>query len=878
MASGTLIGRDRELDEIAERLQHHRLVTVVGPGGVGKTTLALSAAERVAHRFPLGVHVVDLTRIDHAGAVPGAVAAQLGFDSFESLLSSPADQPALLLLDNCEHLLDPVASCAVQVLGACLQPCVLATSRSPLELPGESVLAIAPLPVPRTEDAPGSFASVQLFLERVRDAGVDPAGVDPEVVGELCRRLDGLPLALEIAAARTRTLGLADIVRGLDEGASVLDRPRFRGAPRHRSITDTIQWSHGLLTSDAASLLARLSVFAGPFSMASARAVAPLDDLASDQCLDELVHASLVSVDTLDGAARYRLFDTVRRFAADRLRESGEQHEAYDRFADHVVGSLRNALSGAMSSWRPALVSDLVDAFDDIAEALRWCVQHDESPRRTFALCGALWAIVHQGHADDAAELARSALARWPDIGTQSGAIAVASLATAEYTTGHPDVALQLAEASLARLSSVGPATVTLHRVIGQSRRALHDTAGAAAAFRAGAAVGHDLGLTAMALELDIAAAIVRADLGAVDDGVDELRSIIDRAVEVDSTLSGAWARSALGWLLLRVDPAGALEVIDQALAESRSLDYPIGIAVGLRSRAYAELLDGDAAAAVGTAGDLLDELLGRRALSNLRLLLDVVAVLAHRAGHPDGPCIAATARSSPITTLVCAHHELVALPTVSAAPTTPRDAIRRVRQVLADLAEPTFGEAAARGAETAPARRVRRLGDVVEFTFDGRTVSLRSSKGIADIVTLIEAAGRDVHCVELAGVTVEQSSTGEIIDRAARQQYEQRIRDLQAEIDEAEANSDYARSYRYQTELDTLIDHLTAALGHGKRNRRAADSAERARSAVTHRVRAALRQIAGSHPALGSHLTHAISTGVYCAYRPEHPVPWTVD
>ena len=381
---------------------------------------------------------------------------------------------------------------------------------------------------------------------------------------------------------------------------------------------------------------------------------------------------------------------------------------------------------------------------------------------------------------------------------------------------------------------------MTLHRVIGQSRRALHDTAGAAEAFRAGAAVGHELGLTAMALELDIAAAVVCADLGAVADGVAELRSIIDRAVEVGSTLSVAWARSALGWLLLRVDPAGAREVIDQALAESRTLDYPIGIAVGLRSRAYAELLDGDVAAAVGTAGDLLDELLGRRALSNLRLLLDVVAVLAHRAGHPDGPCLAATARSSPITTLVCAHHELVALPTVNAAPTTPRDAIRRVRQVLADLAEPTFGEAARRDgdSEPAPARRVRRLGDVVEFTFDGRTVSLRSSKGIADIVTLIEAAGRDVHCVELAGVTVEQSSTGEIIDRAARQQYEQRIRDLQADIDEAEANSDYARSYRYQTELDTLIDHLTAALGHGKRNRRAADSAERARSAVTHRVR----------------------------------------
>jgi hypothetical protein len=181
---------------------------------------------------------------------------------------------------------------------------------------------------------------------------------------------------------------------------------------------------------------------------------------------------------------------------------------------------------------------------------------------------------------------------------------------------------------------------------------------------------------------------------------------------------------------------------------------------------------------------------------------------------------------------------------------------------------------------DTAPpaVHRIRRLGDIVEITFDGHAVAVRLSKGVTDIVTLIEASGRDVHCVELADVSVEQASTGEIIDAAARRQYEDRIRELQADLDEAEANSDYGRAYRYQTELDALIDHLAAALGRGHRNRRAADSAERARSAVTHRIRSAIRQITSVNPGLGAHLSHAISTGTYCSYRPANPTTWVTD
>ncbi len=457
--------------------------------------------------------------------------------------------------------------------------------------------------------------------------------------------------------------------------------------------------------------------------------------------------------------------------------------------------------------------------------------------------------------------------------------MAVASLATAEYTTGQPQRALDLAQACLARMSTPGPAMVALHRVIGQSHRALRDLDASVDAFGRGAAIGHEHGLRAMALELDIAAAIVGSDRGEVERSATTLHAIVEQAEALGSALSVSWARTSLGWVLLRVDPARARPLIERALAEARELDYPVAVAAGLRSRCYAELLAGDTAAAVATARELAGELAARGAFSNVRLLLDVTAVLAHHAGHAEWRPLAASARAAPITTLLCAHEALVPLPPVDDPPATHRHSIRLARTVLDELAtQAPEGDGQTRSEMHSDAARLRTLGGMVELTYLGRTVAVRASKGVNDIVALIEAEGRDVHCSDLAGVAVEQASTGEVIDATARRRYEDRIRELQAEIDEAEATNDYARSYRYQTELDALIDHLSAALGHGKRTRRVADSVERARSAVTHRIRSAVRQLTTVHPPLGRHLSRAISTGLYCSYRPEQPTTWIIE
>ena len=232
-----LIGRDFDLREIDERLNSRRLVTLVGPGGVGKTAAAWSAARGAVHRFPRGIHFVDLARVEDPDAVAGTFASQLGFSSVDALLNSPVDHPALVIADNCEHVIDAAAAIIVALLDACELPTVLATSRSPLNIAGESVVALAPLPVPNAADpAVAEAPAVQLFLARATDAGATVRPGDLDAVVRLCQRLDGLPLAIEIAAARTRSMGVDELLQRLDDGIDVLQRPRFRGAARHRSV------------------------------------------------------------------------------------------------------------------------------------------------------------------------------------------------------------------------------------------------------------------------------------------------------------------------------------------------------------------------------------------------------------------------------------------------------------------------------------------------------------------------------------------------------------------------------------------------------------------------------------------------------------------
>ena len=877
-----LLGRDRELDDVDRRLHAGRLVTLIGPGGVGKTALANEAAARAAGRFALGSRRVDLTRVDDAGAVPGALAAQLGFDSFQALLDAPGDRKALLLVDNCEHLLDAAAHTIGRILEVCEQPTVLATSRSPLELPGESVVAVAPLGVPAVDTPdPVAWPAVELFLERAREAGVRVDDADLDAVVDLCSRLDGLPLALEIAAARARTMSPAEIAERLRQGTDVLDRPRFRGNARHRSVAETIRWSYDLLGQDERDLLEHLAVFAGPFDAGAASQLAGLDrdNQRFHTLVDELVHASLMVADTSGPSTQYRLLESVRRFALTRLDRRGGRDAAFDRFADQALQRAREVLRGSTTTWRPEIVREMVRAFDDLAEALRWCNRHDRDPQRAWRLCASMWAVVHQGRADDVVIVGRQTMERWPFDGSSLAGAAVATLATAEYVSGEPERAIALAESTSSSLAAPSLAAVTLRRALGQARRAVGDVAGALAAFRDGADIARRLDMPAMAIELDVAHAQASADDGRVEEALETLRASVDESVLIGSVINEAWARSCLGWVRLRVDAPSALEEIELALEISRRIDYPIGVAVNLRSRAFAELLLDDVDTARATVAALLDEVLERGAISHARLVVDVAAVLAHRMGDASWAQLANTAATLPTPTLAGAGYDLLPLPADAARPVGRREAINMVVRLLVDAppvadADPPAPE---RDVNEAPPSLVER-GPVWEASYRGRMVTVRASKGMADLAVLLDSPGREHHCLDLTGAGAQEASTGDVIDAAARRAYETRIRDLQEDVDDAELAHDLARAERAQAELDALVDHLTAAIGHGGRTRRVSGTAERARTAVTQRLRGTIRQLADAHPELGRHLRASVSTGLYCSYTPPDDTTWHIE
>lgn len=468
------------------------------------------------------------------------------------------------------------------------------------------------------------------------------------------------------------------------------------------------------------------------------------------------------------------------------------------------------------------------------------------------------------------------AAARSPETDTSGGAQARAVLATSSYVTGDPAAAVALATATLADHPGPDLTSITLRRVLGQARSAIGDREGAISAFREGARIGHELGMTAMAQELEVAAAIVGADIGQVEAGIAELDAILEAARGAGSAITASWACAARSWLVARIDPAAALVEAAAALAEARAIDYPIAVAVDLRTIAFAHLLLGDTRSAAATVNELLDDLLDRGALSNLRVPADVAAALAYSCGLPEWQLQVATARALPITTLACSQFEPIPIPAVDAPLLSTRAVIDAVRATVlavgAERMEPT--------GTSDPLTRLsmRTRGELCEIEFDGRAISVRMSKGVTDIVRLVEAAGREVHCTELAGVAVEQSATGDVIDARARREYEERIRELQLDIDEAETRSDFARVYTLQVEFDAIVDHLTASLGRGHRTRQGTDNTERARSAVAHRVRSTIRQLAKVHPSLGRHFGHSINTGVYCSYRPETPVAWVIE
>ncbi|MET0461136.1 MAG: adenylate/guanylate cyclase domain-containing protein, partial [Ilumatobacteraceae bacterium] len=331
----SLVGRDLEVQRIVAMTRRHRIVTLTGVGGVGKTRLAVQSAAELLTEFAT-VWFVELACVTDPDDVADTIARTVGAvgvpDPLAAAAAALAGARRLLVLDNCEHVVDR-ASAAVDVLtAACPELSIVATSREVLGVDGEHVLAVRPLD-------PATTAG-ELFRQRAMAAGVELATLEPASIAELCRRLDGLPLAIELAAARTATLGVAAIVGALDDQLGLGSGGRRRGEDRHSTMRATIEWSYRLLDVDEQQLFRWLAVFPNGFELDAARHVACLlgiDEAAATEHVASLVHKSMVTPESHPHGVRYRMLETMRAFAAERLDELDERLSAFTALADWVA-------------------------------------------------------------------------------------------------------------------------------------------------------------------------------------------------------------------------------------------------------------------------------------------------------------------------------------------------------------------------------------------------------------------------------------------------------------------------------------------------------------------------------------------------------------
>jgi predicted ATPase/class 3 adenylate cyclase len=401
----SFVGRERELAEIVTLLAAHRLVTLTGAGGCGKTRLALQAAADAQETFPDGVWLVELAPLSDPDLVPQAVAQALGVIDqpgqplLTTLVNALRSRHLLLVLDNCEHLLDVSATLVETLLRGCPDLRVLATSRELLGASGEIAWRVPSLATPAPEvstvDQLRSTAAVQLLVERAGlvQPGFALTDANAAAVAQVCRRLDGMPLAIELAAARLTALSPAQIATRLDDRFRLLTGGRRTAVRRQQTLQAAIDWSHDLLSAEERMLLRRLAVFAGGWTLEAAEAVCGGDGFEAWVVLDlltRLVEKSLVVADEAMDEPRYRLLETVRQYASEKLLAAGEAEAVRDRHLAWAVALAEQAEPALRSADQIAWMERLEVEHDNIRTALDWARSRPDA-EAALRLAASLW-------------------------------------------------------------------------------------------------------------------------------------------------------------------------------------------------------------------------------------------------------------------------------------------------------------------------------------------------------------------------------------------------------------------------------------------------------------------------------------------------------
>jgi non-specific serine/threonine protein kinase len=591
------IGREREMTAVRGLLANSRLLTLTGVGGSGKTRMALQVATDLLEEFAHGVWWVELAALSDPMLVPQTVASAVGIPEragctvTEVLADALRPKHLLLVLDNCEHLLEACAQLIETLLHTCSQVRVLVTSREALTIPGETIWLVLPLRVPDTYQPPPiegllTYEAVQLFVERAR-SHLPSFTLTPEnasAVVQVCRRLDGMPLAIELAAARIRALSVEQIVARLDDAYRLLTGGSRSALPRQQTLRAAMDWSYYLLSAQEQAFFRRLSVFAGSFSLEAAEAICagePGEAYDVLAVLSSLIDKSLVQVEERRGEARYRLLETVRQYGQDKLQEFAEAAKVRRTHRDWYARLAEQAEAETQEARQLSVLDRLEAEHDNLRAALGWSLEQQEA--ETAAQIGAsirlFWLL--RGYMSEGRSWLERALSGFSE---QTAVRAKALNAAAILASLQDDYqrAKTLAEESLELSRELGESKQTGYAlyILGRLARIEGNYAGAVTYFEESLALfralgqKHDmalvlsgLGLAVMYLgEYEQAAAFCEASLA------------LSRELG-DPRGTASWLTNLGIVMLARGDVQRAKALCEESLAMRRALGYKGGIA-----------------------------------------------------------------------------------------------------------------------------------------------------------------------------------------------------------------------------------------------------------------------------------------------------------
>ncbi len=601
----SFIGRDAQIAEVGSIVADNRLVTLTGAGGAGKTRLAIEAAGRITDRFPDGVWYADLAPITHPDVVALTVARALGLPDqpgrsiTETLIRSVRDKRMLLVLDNCEHLLEASAALVNELLARCPNVTVFATSREPLMVAGEVNWQVPSLSL--------DDEAIDLFTDRARRARPGFAVTDgnADTVTEICRRLDGMPLAIELAAARVRALSLDEIVDSLHDRFRLLTGGARTAVRRQQTLRASVDWSHALLTEPERILFRRLAVFMGGFDLDAAQAVAGNTEVERFQVMEQLsllVDKSLVVAENSSGRTRYRLLETVRQYALEKLGESGEADAVRARHRDHFR-SMAAQLDAPATKGHQERISQALIEMENLRAAYTWSVE-DGDMTKALELAAFLQPVwlrqgrMREGLAWIDAALADDAKSNSASPEARVRGFADKALLDSWYgSLASPSV--ERVDKALATARDIGDRALLIRALVARGCVVLYEAGAAEPYFAEAAALARDLGdlwrLSQVLERQSYRALFVTGDLHGVlsaNEGRELARRIGDQLTANQYGIYIAGARLFSG------DPAGALAESRAVTIEARAAHDLLSEMTGLMSQSIELSLLGDAAGA----------------------------------------------------------------------------------------------------------------------------------------------------------------------------------------------------------------------------------------------------------------------------------------